>query len=317
MAPLFSLIKSACRNTVKAGVRLYYKTRNWLPVWLFINRKAIRYYQKQKPHLDAIQKRITDDLAKNGIAIAHIQELLPDENMLEKLQQYAGDLEKNADVKTNKEFLKFYFDDVPELNLENPFIQLALQDSILNTVNSYMGMRTKFYYFTLNKTMPRGGDSKAIQSMRWHRDPEDKKMVKVFMYLNDVDETTGPFVYIPETHFEGKLGYLFPPEPPRGALPPPEEIAKIIPESKIKTCVGKAGTIIFCDTRGIHRGGHAISKERIMLTLGYSSPASSWPLRYQYPNGFTKKTIMNLSVSPAARYALDNFSRIGKKVYKY
>ena len=312
MTSLFSIVK----KPAKTAIRLYYRARNWLPMWLFINKKAVDLYKKNKPTLNEIEKRIVADLKTYGIAIATIDELFPGQNMLLNFQSYAKSLEANASVKTNKEFLKFYLDDIPELDLENPFIKLALQNPILNAVNTYMGMLTKFYYLTLNKTMPQGGEAKAIQSMRWHRDPEDKKMVKVFMYLNDVDEESGPFVYIPETHFEGRLGYLFPPQPPRGSLPPPEEIAKIIPESKIKNCVGKAGTIIFCDTRGIHRGGNAISKERIMLTLGYCSPASSWPLRYKYPPNFKEK-LKSLNFSSTQKFALDNFDRIGSKVYKY
>ncbi|MEK7502868.1 MAG: phytanoyl-CoA dioxygenase family protein [Patescibacteria group bacterium] len=310
------LIFSLAKKPAKAAIRAYYRARNALPIWLALNSKAVNLHKKYRPKLDNISERIASDLKKNGIAIAHIGELFPGQDILAKLASEARGLEKNAGVKTNKEFLRFYFDDYPLLDLKNSFVRLALENKILGIVNSYMGMFSKFNYFTLNKTMPQGEESKAVQSMRWHRDPEDKKMVKIFMYLNDVDDQSGPFVYIPETHYEGKWGNLFPPQPPRGSLPPPEEVKKIIPQNAIKACAGTAGTVIFCDTRGIHRGGHAISKERIMLTLGYSSSASMWPLRYKYPENF-RKILAETSFSPAQKYALDNFNRIGKKVYKY
>src|SRR3989344_2931978 len=311
MGMLFSLIK----KNVKSTIRLYYQTRNIWPVWLLLNTKARSLYRRRAPTLHLAAQKAASDLARTGIAITHLNELFPGEDLLEKYQSCARELEKDAAVKTNKEFLEFFFDETPTLDLENPFVKLGLNDKILGVVNSYMGMFSKFYYLTLNKTIPRGPEAKAVQSMRWHRDPEDTKMVKVFLYLNDVDENAGPFTYIPESHHEGKWGHLFPPEPPRGSLPPAEEVKKMIPESAIKSCVGKAGTIIFCDTRGIHRGGNAVSKERIMLTLCYASRASSWPLRYCYPEGFTKKTLAQLHLSAAAKYALDNFYRIGRKVY--
>ncbi len=310
---LFSLIK----KTAKSTIRRYYQTRNTRPVWLLLNTKARDLYRRRAPTLHLAAQKAASDLKRTGIAITHLNELFPGENLLEKYQSYARELENDAAVKTNKEFLEFFFDETPTLDLENPFVKLGLDDKILGVVNSYMDMFSKFYYLTLNKTMPRGPGAKDVQSMRWHRDPEDTKMVKIFLYLNDVDDNAGPFTYIPQSHYEGKWGHLFPPEPPRGSLPPPEEVKKIIPESAVKSCTGKAGTIIFCDTRGIHRGGNAVFKERIMLTLCYASRASSWPLRYRYPEGFTKKTLAQLPLSPAAKYALDNFYRIGRKVYKY
>lgn len=312
MSYLFSLAK----KPIKAAVRKYYKIWENFAVWNLINTKPRNLYKKQKPNLNAVQQKIAQELKKKGIAITHIDELFPNQNLLSSLQVFAKSLETMAQVKTNKEFLQFYFDDFPELDLENPFIKLALNPIILDTINAYMNMWSKFYYLTLNKTVPQGPESKSVQSQRWHRDPEDKKMVKAFVYLNDVDENAGPFVYIPETHFEGKLSNLFPPQPPRGSLPPPEEVKKLIPESAVKICTGKTGTIIFCDTRGIHKGGHAISKERVMATLGYSSYASLWPLRYKYPENF-KQTLAIANLSSTQHYALDNFYRIGRKVYKF
>ena len=313
MAALFSLIK----QSAKSAIRLYYQVRHTPLVWRALNHKAIRLHKTLLPVLDATSARIVSNLAKNGIAVVPIEELFPNQNKFQELSVYAQKLEHRASVKTNKEFLQFYLDDEPVLDLGSPLVKLALEEKMLAIVNSYMGMYSKFYYLTLNKTLPQGGEAKAVQSMRWHRDPEDRKMVKVFMYLGDVDEAAGPFVYVQGSHTEGTWGSIFPPEPPRGSLPPPDEIKKIIPETDIRTCTGKAGTIIFCDTRGIHRGGHALSKERVMLTLGYCSPASLWPLRYRYPAEFGKDTLDNLPLSPAARYALDNFSIVGKKLYKY
>ncbi len=312
MASLFSLVK----KPAKAAIRLYYKGKNWLPMWLLLNKKAIKLQKKFPPVLDSVSKRVSEDLKKDGIAFVHMDELFPNENKFQELLAYSQKLEREAAVKTNKEFLQFYFDDCPLLDLKNPFVKLALENKVLGIINSYMGMFSKFYMFTLNKTMPVPEGSKEVQSQRWHRDPEDKKMVKVFLYFNDVDENTGPFVYIKDTHFEGKYGNLFPPEPPRGSLPPDEKVQKIIPKENIKICMAPAGTLIFADPRGIHKGGYATKNHRIMSTLYYYSEASPWPLRYKYPDNF-KETMENINLSPAQKFALDNFSRVGAKVYKY
>lgn len=312
MSALFSLIK----KPAKLAIRIYYKAINSMPVWRALNREGINLQKKFFPILDPVSKRITQDLKKNGIAFAHIDELFPNQNKFRELLAYAQKLEKYAKIKTNKEFLQFYLDDSPILDLKNPLIKLALEHKVLAIINSYMGMFSKFYMFTLNKTMPVDPGAKEVQSQRWHRDPEDKKMVKVFVYFNDVDEEAGPFVYAKESHFEGKFGNVFPPEPPRGSLPPDEKIKKIIPKENMHVCTAPAGTIIFADPRGIHKGGYATKKHRIMSTLYYSSKASPWPLRYKYPENF-KQTLASLNLSPAQRYALDNFYRIERKVYKF
>lgn len=312
MSALFSLAK----KSVKSAVRSYYRAINSMPVWLALNRKAINLHKKFPPAMNQVSLRVAHELKQDGIASVHISELFPDGNILSELMAYANELEKNASVKTNKEFLQFYLDDEPVLDLKNPLVKLATEEKILGIINSYMKMSAKFYMFTLNKTMPMTNDSKEIQSQRWHRDPEDKKLVKVFMYFNDVDTTAGPFVYVKGSHIDGKFGNLFPPQPPRGSLPPAEEIKRLIPENDIQVCTAPAGTIIFCDTRGIHKGGYATEKNRIMSTLYYSSKASPWPVRYRYPENF-KKILASSKLSPTQRFALDNFYRIGRKVYKY
>lgn len=316
MSALFSLIKSAGRRTIKLAVKTYYRAINFMPIWLALNREGISLQKKFPPLLDPVSKRTAEDLKKYGIAFVHINELFPSENKFGELLSYSQGLEKNAGVKTNKEFLQFYLDSEPMLDLKNPLIKLALEEKVLGIINSYMGMFSKFYMFTLNKTMPIDAGTKEIQSQRWHRDPEDKKMVKIFMYFNDVDEEAGPFVFVKESHFEGKFGNLFPPKPPLGSLPPDEGVRKAVSKENMHVCTAKAGTIIFADPRGIHKGGYATKKHRIMSTLYYSSKASPWPVRYKYPENF-KKTLAETNFSPAQRFALDNFSRIGRRVYKF
>ena len=57
------------------------------------------------------------------------------------------------------------------------------------------------------------------------------------------------------------------------------EIIKIINEKfgdQSISCTGDAGTIIFCDTTGLHKGGHSISKPRYLLNACFRSNGSYW-----------------------------------------
>jgi hypothetical protein len=42
----------------------------------------------------------------------------------------------------------------------------------------------------------------------------------------------------------------------------------------VRTFTGAAGTLLFCNTSGFHRGGFATEKARVLATCTYCSPAS-------------------------------------------
>jgi len=56
------------------------------------------------------------------------------------------------------------------------------------------------------KTKPGIYDSKSVGSLLWHIDNHPKEVVKIMVYLNDVDNTTGPFEILDK---QGS-GYKFP-----------------------------------------------------------------------------------------------------------
>ena len=304
-----NIISRALKSTAIRIAQFYFRIRSWQPMWFYvINYQCRRAFQTHHLGITPVQERIINDMLRDGIAVTNVNELFPEfDNMLANLQQYTNERIKSAQTKTHKAFLKNLFDAVPIIDFSNPFVSMAMSDAVLATVNEYMQMFSYFFYLTLNVTTLVPAGAEAVQSQRWHGDPEDKKMCKVFMYLTDVDEGSGPFTYVSGTHDGGRWRHLFREQPPRGFLPPDKPIDTLVPLSDIKHYTGKPGTIIFCDTSGYHRGGYATERERIMLTLGYCSAASPYPLRLKF-EFFADKTARELPLSPAARHAL-TFSR--------
>lgn len=279
---------------------LYFKIRTWWPFWFYVLNYTPRARYKAHPvKLTSLESRITQDLKNTGIATTSLKELFPEREMLQTLQEYAHSLEHNAKQRTKKAFLEQYWDVTPPFDQENPFIRFAMETAVRNIVNSYMDMWTKLKTFTLIKTIP-VHDSTPTQSQCWHRDPEEKRMCKVFIYLTDVDEQSGPFIYIPESPYGMKWGNAFVQHPPEGVYPSAEILEKAIPKSEQRTFTGKAGTVIFCDTSGLHKGGYAKEKERLMFTAFYSSPTFSEAPRYIPPS----KEIVDAIEDPSLRYAL-------------
>ena len=271
------LIGSA-KRALRKCIELYFKVHfSWLVWFYIINRKPRALFVSNRPVLDPVQARIVNDLNDKGIGITTLAELFPEQpNLLTKLQAYTDQkVKEQKGVSPVKPFLKYLWEHTPTLTLTDPFHRLVLDEKIIHVANSYLGLLTNFYILMLNVTIPVAPDAKTILSQRWHRDHEDKKLCKIFLYLTDVDEEAGPFIYIPYSKYGKKWGALFPQGAPKGAYPKLGEVEKIIPSNHITKMTGKAGTVIFCDTSGLHKGGHAFSRERIMLTAGYRSRASA------------------------------------------
>ena len=295
------------RISASASIRTaqtYFKIRSWWPVWFYaVNRKNRRVFAMYPTAISEVQKRIVSDLERNGIAVAHVDELFPSSDMLARVRAYVDERIVVAETKTHKSFLKNLWDAVPVIDFKNPFVAMALSDAVLGTVNEYMQMCSYFFYLTLNVTTPVPEGAEAVQSQRWHGDPEDKKMCKVFMYLTDVDENSGPFTYVRGTQYGGRWRHLFREQPPRGFLPPNRPIDELVSASDMVLFTGKAGTIIFCDTSGYHRGGYAKKNERVMLTMGYCSSGNAYPLRFRLSDDFAEQ-LEHAGVSNAACHAL-------------
>jgi hypothetical protein len=155
--------------------------------------------------LDAESKRIVFDLKSTGIAISTLQELFPSKasSLLEEFVAFTTRTESL--VKNVKTYLLNYWEQIPALDWHNPFLRFSLEPQLLSIAQHYMGMWPRLNYYHLAKALP-VGDAKPTASQNWHRDPEEKRMLKVFVYLNDVNEDGGPFMFIPESTRNLKYG---------------------------------------------------------------------------------------------------------------
>lgn len=318
-----TFFKSFLKSVTYPLIRFYFGLRSYGPLWLYVfNRKGRRLYIHHAPVLDVVQKKIVQDLQRDGIASIHIDELFPDRKLLPLLQEYVSKEIHRAEIKMQKKYLKQIWDLVPLVDFKNALMTLCIDPRVVDIVNSYMGLCSRFYYLTLNITTPVGHDAAAVASQRWHRDPEDKRMCKIFLYLNDVDDTSGPFQYVVGSHYSGPYATYFPQHPPKGTCPGDDHVDKVIPRSAMKSYTGRAGTLIFADTIGLHKGGYATRKERIMFTGGFCSSASVWPIRLRYASDFNERLVrvhprVAFALKPISRsFSTKLFDRI-RKVYTY
>lgn len=296
-------VKQALIDIKNTAMRPYYHFRMWFPIWKFLNAKPRRLYAASSPQLTEAQKRVVQELSTDGIAISHLDELFPGRSMLAVLQSEMRRLESRATPNEKKMFLTQLIELYPVLDVESPFVTFALSPEVLGCVSAYLGMWPKLFYYTLGVTEPVEPGLLPRQSQNWHRDPEDRFLCKVFVYLTDVDASSGPFTYVRRSTRGHEWGNVYPQRPPHGRYPPEGEVERRIPASDIRSCTGRAGTVIFADTSGLHKGGYATANRRVMSTTGFITSASTRGVSYTRPPDFERRIA---AYPPIAQYALRN-----------
>jgi hypothetical protein len=169
-----------------------------------------------------------------------------------------------------------------EHNLDSPLMRVALDRKLLEIISLYLGMWPRLHAIGAWLNFPT--DDEAKESQLWHRDGDDLKIVKAFVYLNDVDEENGPFSYVPKTQPFGAKAGIMPNQRNPGRVTD-DEMREAIPTEAWLSCTGPAQTMILADTTGYHRGGKPVRGNRILLTYTYTSGTPFKTRKYSIHRG--------------------------------
>ena len=254
---------------------------------LLANRASRRRYEHEPSALDETQQGIVDRLREEGYASLPLSKLVPDPAVWSELEdnatRFIADTESGLAQESaggevslrrrpGKEFVVRKYAYGVKLGLEDPWLRLGVNPRLLDVANAYLEMWSKLEYVDVWYTPPAGGDERR-SSQRWHRDFNDRHLLKAFVYLVDVDEQAGPFEYVPRSAPGGELDRLWPWRPLGENYPPDDEFAERVNDRSV-TFTAPKGTIIFCNTSGFHRGGFSTRKPRVLATFTWDSPAS-------------------------------------------
>lgn len=248
-------------------------------LWKMMSRERVRR-QTASGELPAPDGNSVSRLRERGIVIGKTADFLGPQGLAaltagdklvrarlasKEVQQLLAD---GRNAGQHKNYLIHLVDFHDTLPADHPLLALALDERLLRIVGDYLGMWPQLHAIGSWYNFPVDQDMKASQL--WHRDPEDLKTVKVFIYLDDVGPNQGPFTYIPGSHPLGADCTLQPVHKhPRRVLD--DEMQTAFPKSRWLDCTGKAGTMIIADTVGFHRGGHVKEGHRLLVTFTYTS----------------------------------------------
>jgi hypothetical protein len=299
------------------------------------NPQSHRLFGKQSPKLTPGQRDLVESLTAKGVASVEYGKAGIERRDWSALQAVVGEFASHSadriaaatlsyadnldlgPLEHNRERFKRFFTDksqaklddyILKMNPENmilpqnhPLLAIGLSAPVLHVVSSYMHLLPKLIYTDAWYSIPMD-PGRRIGSQQWHRDPEDRQMVKVYLYFSDVDESAGAMEYILGTcnaiNGDGmKVGEW----KAAGAnlYPSAELVEQSFPDRRHFYCSGPVGTLLFCDTTGLHRGGISKSRPRVVATWTFVTPAS------RYQRRFTVRPVEGVFLGDEARFALD------------
>ena len=229
--------------------------------------KALSYHARSLPKVDRQSTSILETLRNEGTCIIPIEDLeLTSTNLMlntalalaDKLKIPVCETTKKeeSEVDSSKKNLKEY----PEILL------WALEPKLLDLIENYVGLPILYQGFSIRKSI---ADGQYSGVRRWHIDWEDRRTIKVIVYLNDVVAGGGPYEYIARKITSEaikklnyyNLGYIS-----------DKEMKQAIPQSDWTACLAPQGSVIISDTSSVfHRAQPPTKEERFSITFCYTS----------------------------------------------
>lgn len=150
-------------------------------------------------------------------------------------------------------------------------LELANNPRVLAPVARWLGGRPTLAALRLWWSTP-SGDGTPEHAELFHRDVDDLRFVKLFVYLTDVTDSTGPHVFVDGSHLVDRLTEIRRYED--------EEVEAAFGADTIRRLVGPAGTAFLENTYGMHRGVPPVAGPRLIFQPLYAlSPLIYGPRR--------------------------------------
>jgi len=169
---------------------------------------------------------------------------------------------------------------IPEVELTNvqPLSNLIHDSVILEIASAYLNCVP---IFSSAHIFVSGESDTTLEAMNddarlFHFDKDWLKWVKVFIYLSDVGELSGPHLYVDGGN--RRSGKLL-----RDGRFSDEEIIEQYGQHNVRSILGDAGTVFIGDTSTLHRAANVVSGSRYVLQLEYTNSLFGNPA-YVVPN---------------------------------
>lgn len=219
-----------------------------------------------QPARSAESDRIAADLARDGIAhlpafvaadvLSRIRRHLEGAPLRERFPPCRGEFALDA-VPENVHVAEY---SIAHILRSADVLALANHPSLLSAAGRYLGCKPTISSMSIWWSLP--ADGSAQEAENYHRDVDDWRFVKFFLYLTDVDAAAGPHRFVRGSHRRGN--FL------RVRRFTDAEVARGYPAADLLEITGKAGDAFLEDTFGLHKGQPPLAARRLLLQVEYS-----------------------------------------------
>ncbi|MBV9386687.1 MAG: phytanoyl-CoA dioxygenase [Chroococcidiopsidaceae cyanobacterium CP_BM_ER_R8_30] len=240
-------------------------------------RVALKKHAKNLPAIASQDRCIVDSLKSEGVAVTSLKDL----GLSSTSQLLAATKDELINMTNDDRYINrhqlhnlpliYTVTDIPS------FSQWAQEERLIKIIENYIGLEVAFQGVHLRKDF---NNTEQVGTQLWHKDAEDRRILKIFVYLNDVSEHHGPFEYIPKPITSSFLTYwrIYYSLLRTGFLGiNDEEMKRIVPKSAWKSCPGPVGTVILVDTRSVIHHGTLRQTERSALFFVYTAKYPKHP----------------------------------------
>jgi hypothetical protein len=267
-----SRLQGPVRGLLQAATVAQWRARNF--------RRTFRQHINSDPRPDF--SIAISELSREGILTPSLQQILHSsppsdiaalaQSLFERARRERTEGDLSGRDKKLKGFRVLLLGD--EVELDNPFLLLALHPRMLEIANLYMRMRV--YLRALELWWDRPTPDSPSDTQLWHRDSDDVMNLKAFIYFNEVSLEEGPFCFIPRSQVLGDRALLAA-KPTIDGRVTDEVMSTLVSPREWSICTGGPGSVIFCDTTGYHKGLKPSKNHRLMLTIQYTSGVPRYP----------------------------------------
>ena len=243
--------------------------------------KALDYHAPFLPQLNDFEKSILHTLRREGTCIIPIEKLgLSTTDTMMNTASILADKLRTSNAVTNAINHCEVGSDAGDLGEFPEILFWALEPKLLDLVENYIGLPILYQGFAMRRSI---ADGQYSGVRRWHIDWEDRRIIKIIVYLNDVAAGGGPYEYISrqttakaiKTLNYYNLGYLS-----------DEEMRQAVPQKNWTACLAFKGSVVITDTSSVfHRAQPPTVNERFSITFCYTSanPQVAWRVRKVTP----------------------------------
>ena len=251
--------------------------RNLIKIKIRDNQSFDEYFVKKGIFSKDLTYKIDEDgCSKAYILKENLREEFLNEAALNSDLEYKQNkhIDQNILIKKKQENLENYFDRLinEKISRVTGFIDLKKDSKvktfltsrpIISLAKNYLNSQhfSISASFILSNPIEISKQEKYSNAQFFHWDNDFSKFLKLYIYLTDVDEDSGPHIYIPKSHKKKKL------ESSLARLYDDNFIYSSYDE-KIKY-KGKAGSIFFADGYGLHKGETPKKKSRLILNVHF------------------------------------------------